>query len=65
MMDKGRYVLTRGEDIANSKLTEAAVRQIRKQADEGVAAKDLAKQYKVSRDTIYDVVKRKTWKHVV
>lgn len=64
MWSKGRYVLTRGEDVANVKLTEVKVKEIRQQASEGRATKDLAQRFGVSPSTIQDVIKRRTWKHV-
>lgn len=64
MLAKGRERYLRGEELPNTKLTAEKVREIRKQASEGVPRKELAKRYNVDVSTIHEVVNRKTWKHV-
>jgi len=59
---RARPGVSRGAKHGMSKLNEEAVRQIRSSKD---SAPDLAKSYNVSRTTIYDVLKRKIWTHVV
>lgn len=54
----------RGEARVNSKLTNAAVVAIRQGAACGLLHRDLAGAFGVSRETIGNVVRRKTWKHV-
>ena len=44
-----------------AKLNEESVRAIRKGFEEGVSAINLGKQFGVSREAIYNVVKRKTY----
>jgi hypothetical protein len=64
---KGRYVLGikhRGSRNANAKLTEAMVLEIRRRAAAGVSFKALARDYGVCSDSIGEVVRGKTWKHV-
>ena len=53
-----------GENNGASKLTEAAVAQIRAEARRGVSQRRLARAYKVSRATVFDVISGKTWTHV-
>jgi Mor family transcriptional regulator len=40
------------------------VRDIRKRAAEGEKGTELAKSYMVSKETIYNIIKRRTWKHI-
>jgi hypothetical protein len=68
MMSKGRDrrgnpVLKRGEDRRGSKLTEAAVLDIRQRAGH-VTQDQLAAEYGVRQMTISDAVRRKTWTHI-
>ena len=51
----------KGEKVWKAKLTEADIRQIRSRSDRGV---DLAEEFGVSRKTICDIQKRRSWKHV-
>lgn len=53
----------KGERNPNSKLTEKQVLEIRKLAKTQTTT-SLAKKYKIARSRIYDVVMRKTWKHI-
>lgn len=69
--DKNGYRLhqeryPRGEGAYNAKLTEAAVRDIRKRhAGGGVSKSALAREYGVAHPVIRNVISRKTWAHVV
>jgi endogenous inhibitor of DNA gyrase (YacG/DUF329 family) len=57
--------LHHGEEHHLSKLTETAVRDIRRRWDGTVVTADsLAAEYSVSRTTVYSVATRRTWKHV-
>ncbi len=56
--------LPKGEDCTVSKLTERQVKMIRKELNEGKPYKVLAKEYKISTFTVYDIRRRKTWKHI-
>ena len=47
-----------------AKLTEANVREIRKQHSEGCGQEFLAAKYKVGRQIIRNLVYHKTWKHI-
>lgn len=69
MMAKGRDLFgqppgAKGEAQWKAKLTEKAVRDIRRRAAAGSRQADLAREYGVSTPTICDVVKRKSWAHV-
>lgn len=68
---KGRYKRipdaskVRGEDCHTAVLTEEKVREIRKLYAEGkLSLKRLAQQFGVTDGTIYQIVSKKTWKHV-
>ncbi|HLI51916.1 MAG TPA: HNH endonuclease [Thermomicrobiaceae bacterium] len=77
MIDKNRHAhgeshysrnqpaaLARGERIAKSKLTPAAVRDIRRSAANGATQTELARRYGVTRRTIQMVVERLSWQHI-
>ena len=53
-----------GEARSQSKLSNADVTEIRDRASSGEKAKSIAKSFSVSTLTIYDVINRKTWKHL-
>lgn len=59
---RARPATSRGEKHGNAKLTSDLVRDIRKSSE---ADSELAARLNLSRVTIYDVRKRKTWKHIV
>ena len=55
----------RGENIANSKLTNNQVLDIRKEYIKGyVSQKEIASKYGVSSSIISDIINRKSWKHI-
>ncbi|QDF18885.1 HNH endonuclease [Gordonia phage SCentae] len=55
----------RGERVAQSKLTEDAVREIRRRYTAGgVSQQSLADEFGVNQTKISDVVRRRTWRHV-
>ena len=56
--------LRAGEQMGSSKLTEDAVREIRRRMSEGAYPSDLSMEYGVSPTTVVSAAKRKTWKHV-
>lgn len=57
---------SRGESHTRSKLTEREVREMREIYDSGDhGLTKLGEKYGVGNRTIYKVVKRKTWKHVL
>lgn len=56
--------LKAGSRNNNSKLTEDAVTDIRKMYSEGFRQKDIAEKYGVKRNTVWDIVNRKSWTHI-
>lgn len=60
----GRFVHLKGERQNHAKLTEAAVRDIRKLAEEGHKHTEIARRFGVCRATIGAVVRRETWGHI-
>lgn len=63
-MASGLKKSLRGDAAPTSKLTWKEVRDIRKHSKEGVSSVDLAKMYGVHYNTIYSVVKLKSWMEV-
>lgn len=61
---KGRHIPARGERDGNAKLTEAAVREIRRQYVEGISQYALAAAFAVTQATISQIVSQKTWTHL-
>lgn len=61
---KGRTRYVHGSAHHNARLTEGAVIKIRRLRIKGYTYDQLAAQFGVDRMTIYDVVKRRGWKHV-
>lgn len=53
-----------GEANHNAKLTSERVREIRTQFEAGLSAREIAENHNVSCDTIYGIIKRRTWKHI-
>lgn len=70
MIAKGRARHPRGSENHESKLTETQVTEIRRiyrrgrKNTPGPHAPELAERYDVSVALIYDIVKRRTWRHV-
>ncbi len=62
MMSKGRHA--RGEMIHKHKLTEEQVQNVRSMRKSGTNCAVISRMFKVTRQTIHQVVKRKTWKHL-
>lgn len=58
-------MIAKGENRLGAKLTEDAVRAMRKQRDAGAIYTDLAKAYGISRSTVQQIILRKRWKHVL
>lgn len=53
-----------GENVPTAKLDEDKVREIRALAAAGVFHRELGKRFGVTRDTIREVVSRRSWGHV-
>jgi DNA invertase Pin-like site-specific DNA recombinase len=56
--------MLRGERCGHSKLTEEAIRQIRKARADGISQREIAGMFGVTDMTIHAVLSGKTWKHV-
>jgi len=54
----------RGEKHHLTKLTNESVLDIRKSSEIGILNCELAIKYNVSKQTIADIIKRKTWAHI-
>lgn len=54
-----------GEKHYAHKVTEKEVLEIREKYERGYQYNWLAREYGISQETIYDIVKRRTWKHVL
>lgn len=65
---RGRAVHRRGVDRPEAKLTEEAVKYIRQQNkkyQKGFTHRELGLKFGVSDGTVYNVIHRKTWRHVI
>lgn len=54
----------RGESHPRAKLTNEQVRQIRELYKQGFSTNVIARNYKVSKWNIEEIVKNKTWTHI-
>lgn len=63
---KGRGVnpVMRGEDSPNAVLTEQAVLEIRRRLASGWSLASLASRYGVTKQAIWRIKERKTWRHI-
>ena len=67
MIAKGRNVLPpvrKGKKSNSAKLNNKKIRQIRKLARDGFLSRKIAREFEVSKTTIFQIVKRKSWRHV-
>lgn len=66
MIKKGRHKANKGEDCHKSKLTTKQVLKIRELYHSGLLDRyQLAKKYKVHKNSIMAIVENKTWKHLL
>ncbi len=63
-MAKGRANNAKGENTGNAKLTEKAVRSIRKDLARGESQSSVARRYGVYSTTIWLIAHGRTWTHV-
>jgi len=61
---KRPHFIKRGEQNAQSKLTEKEVLEIRLARSNGETLESIAKRYGVTLSCIWNIAKRKTWRHV-
>lgn len=64
MIEKGRQAKMNGELCSNHKLTTAQVVEIRRLKAGGESLVSLAAHYGITKDTVWRISKRRTWKHV-
>ncbi len=69
-LDKWRHgtlklPMLKGVDTYNAKLNDRKIRKIRRLRINGYSQRRLAKIFKVHRSTICDIIKDRTWRHVV
>jgi hypothetical protein len=62
MVDSDRQA--KGSKHGMAKLNEVQVREIKILLDSGVDMSELSEKYKVTKMSIYNIKKRKTWKHI-
>lgn len=62
--DKMRERAARGEQAGSAKLNEAQVKEILARFLQGASRSQLAREFKVSWNAIYDIVREKTWRHL-
>jgi len=53
-----------GEEVKSSKLVSEQVLEIRTLADAGADLGELARRYSVSKDNVWLIARRKSWKHL-
>lgn len=59
-----RATRARGINAGNARLDDGAVRDMRARAAAGEPAQSLATRYGVALSTVYQILRRRTWKHV-
>lgn len=61
-LNNGLYLM--GETHSQSKLRNEDVYEIRKMFSESTSPCDLSKKFKISKDAIYKIVHKRSWKHL-
>lgn len=64
MKSKGRSWQHRGADNRSARLTETAVREIRRLSAEGVSQSELSRRFGVALATVNGIVRRRLWSHI-
>jgi transposase-like protein len=54
----------KGEQVGTAVLTEANVLEIRRLASDNQTYVQIAKRFGIHKDTVYRIIKRKSWTHV-
>ena len=62
---KGRRRVGRGEHSRSHKVTDEQVREIRRRFAQGEHYLTLSNAYGISNQSMYAIVKRQTWRHVI
>lgn len=65
MIERGRHSPPRGELNGQAKLTEDAVREIRRLYEAGTSQRRISEQFDISLGLTHFIVHRKRWAHVV
>lgn len=60
----GTFTFSHGEDHYLSKLTELQVKKIRELSKLGYRQHEIAKMFSICRQTVSQIVLRKSWKHI-
>jgi hypothetical protein len=61
---RARYKAMPGEKHGNAKLTDAAVRRIRKMREKGQTLAQIGSFFGVTKHCIWHIVRRNAWKHI-
>jgi hypothetical protein len=65
VQDRFRHgTIVRGEDVNTAKLTEADIPDVFLMAKQGFSPTQIAARYGVTRENVYYILARKSWKHV-
>lgn len=56
--------ILRGEQRGAAKMTDALVREIRKDFENGVPSIELARRHDITQRNVYSIVNRETWRHI-
>ena len=54
----------KGEQVGTAVLTEANILEIRRLASDNQTYVQISKRFGIHKDTVYKIIKRKTWSHV-
>ncbi|MEV0884713.1 HNH endonuclease [Streptomyces microflavus] len=61
---RGGATSVSGERNGQAKLTVEAVRDIRTRFTQGESPSEIAREYGIAPPSVYDIAKRRSWKHV-
>lgn len=64
-MSESHKGLMIGEQHPNTNLTEKEVREIKQLLLDGVPQVEIAKKFNIKPQTVYDIKKQRSWKHVI
>jgi len=63
-IEHGRAAYQKGEHAPNVKLSEKAVKEIKRLISEGVSQKEIARRYNIWSGTVRQIERGQTWSHV-
>lgn len=64
-LSKGRFTPARGEDAGKARLSAYQVAEIRRKSASGRSLRSLAAEFGMGQTTIFQIVHRTIWRHVV